>query len=111
MNIQLTREEKIEVLKKWEDEITQSDEWIEQLLDCPLQVFQVEFFEPVWKLSKALTETASTLVGDNGGWLEWYRESNLVKKREGSFDLIVEAPSGEKISVVDVETLLIAIEM
>lgn len=111
MNIQLTREEKIEVLKKWEDEISQIDDWIDQLLDCPLQVFQVEFFEPVWKLSKALTETASTLVGDNGGWLEWYRESNLDKKREFSFDLTVETPSGERISVIDVETLLTVIEM
>ena len=68
----LTRAEKLEALNTWQTAVRDR---LNPLVDSTDGILEVDFWSPVFEMSTLYTSAVSKLVGDFGGWLEWYHHT------------------------------------
>lgn len=77
----MTKDQKLAVLKRWQDAIEQSEATIRPVMAALKVDSESPVCLAVFQLQDELTTATADLVGDRDGWLDWYRSENAMGKR------------------------------
>lgn len=73
--------DKLELLKKWEDQYNKLDE-LTKSVELIFGQNESVFFDALWRHFDFTTDLLALLIGDRNGWLDWYRgENNFGEKQ------------------------------
>jgi hypothetical protein len=102
----MTQDEKLAALQRWHDAITASDAHLDALDNLVGLMPEGGLRTAVQVAQDALTDATCELVGDDGGWLDWYRLENAM----GASGHIASPRRGESKPIITLADLLWVIE-
>jgi hypothetical protein len=79
----------LQLLTTWRTHYNAQDKLMNDLHRSPLRLgYESEVFEVTWATMDALTAMTALVVGDKGGWLEWFSVDNKMgaKKYPAGYD-------------------------
>jgi hypothetical protein len=100
---------KLEILKNWETAVKASLEYLETL-DCLCLEPESPLYATFHTQIDAYTRQVAHDVEDKADWLSWYMYENDMGKRAGEVSWKDATGRRFRVSVADVETLLLVIE-
>lgn len=100
---------KLEILKNWENAVKASLKYLETL-DCLGLEPESPVYSAFYAQIDAYTRQVAHDVGDKADWLTWYLYENSMGDRAGEVTWKDVKGRRFRVSVADVETLLLVIE-
>lgn len=100
---------KLEILKNWENAVKASLAYLETL-DCLCLEPESPLYAAFYTQIDAYTRQVALDVGDKADWLNWYLYENSMGERAGEVTWNDATGRRFRVSVADVETLLLVIE-
>ena len=79
----MTNTQLITALTAWKEQIDQSNEMIDKLIEPLMLSPESPLYSTIWALQGALTKAVAKIVGDNHEWLDWFNAETQMGKRAG----------------------------